>query len=73
MRLVQKGLSQDKALFSFSIPFHPQTSKGIYLVWFLFVNLLALKWSTINENFILIEYNFVYIYKTFVHILSISF
>jgi len=62
MRLVQKGLSRDKALFSFSIPFHPQTSKGIYLVWFLFVNLLALKWSTINEIFILIEYNFILYY-----------
>lgn len=58
MRLVQKGLSQDKALFSFSIPFHPQTSKEIYLVWILFVNLLVLKWSTINEILILIEYNF---------------
>lgn len=62
MRLVQKGLSRDKALFSFSIPFHPKTSKRIYVVWFLFVNLLALKWSTINEIFVLIEYNFVLYY-----------
>jgi len=42
MRLIQKGLYRDNALFNFSIPCHQHTSKGIYLVWFLFVNLFAL-------------------------------